>query len=130
MRINDIDSALQAQALTGRTNLEDKRIGDFEAAIKRAAQSNDVTELKKVASDFEEIFLNMMLKAMRQTVGDAGLIEKSNQTQIFESMLDEKFAEKLADAGGLGIGDLIVEQMKAYAAQQGEQGESKIDIKG
>ncbi len=130
MRINDIDSALQAQAVTGRSNLEDKRIGDFEAAIKRAAQSNDVTELKKVASDFEEIFLNMMLKAMRQTVGDGGLIEKSNQAQIFESMLDEKFAEQLADAGGLGIGDLIVEQMKAYAKQPSDARQSSIDIKG
>ncbi len=130
MRINDIDSALQAQAVTGRSNLEDKRIGDFEAAIKRAAQSNDVTELKKVASDFEEIFLNMMLKAMRQTVGDGGLIEKSNQAQIFESMLDEKFAEQLADAGGLGIGDLIVEQMKAYAKQPSDARQPSIDIKG
>ncbi len=130
MKINDIGSTLQARALAGQHNLEQKKTDDFETAIKRAALSNDITELKKVASDFEEIFLNMMLKAMRQTVGDGGLIEKSNQAQIFESMLDEKFAERLADTGSLGIGDLIVEQMKAYAAQERAEQRPSMDIKG
>ncbi len=129
MKINDISSAAQAQAISANYQAKDQRISSFEAAMQKAAETNDLTELKKVAADFEEIFMNMLLKSMRQTVGDGGLIGKDNQSQIFNSMLDEAFAEKLADAGGVGISDLIIKQFENYIASDAKSAKSQFDVR-
>ncbi len=129
MKINDINSTIQAQTVNADYQQKDQRVAGFEAALQRAAESQDLAQLKKVAADFEEIFMNMLLKSMRQTVGDSGLIEKDNQAQTFETMLDEAFAEKLADAGGVGISDLIVKQFESYFASDAKQATAQFDLK-
>ncbi len=129
MKINDINSAIQAQTVNANIQQKDQRVASFESALQKAAESQDLAQLKKVAADFEEIFMNMLLKSMRQTVGDSGLIEKDNQTQTFETMLDEAFAEKLADAGGVGISDLIVKQFESYFASDAKQPTAQFDLK-
>ncbi|MEC8930012.1 MAG: rod-binding protein, partial [Candidatus Latescibacterota bacterium] len=44
--------------------------------------------LREASRQFEAVFLNQMLKAMRETVGDGGLIEKSQGEEVFQGMLD------------------------------------------
>jgi flagellar protein FlgJ len=36
----------------------------------------------------------------------------SQATQFFESMQDEQLSHKLADAGGIGIGDILYKQLQ------------------
>ncbi len=129
VKINDINSTIQAQTVNANYQQKDQRVASFEAALQKAAESQDIAQLKKVAADFEEIFMNMLLKSMRQTVGDSGLIEKDSQSQTFETMLDEAFAEKLADAGGVGISDLIVKQFESYFASDAKQATAQFDLK-
>ncbi len=129
MKINDVSSAAQAQAISAKYQQSDQRVSSFEAALQKAAEKKDMTQLKQVAADFEEIFMNMLLKSMRQTVGDGGLIEKDNQSQIFNSMLDEAFAEKLANAGGVGISDLLIKQFENYIANENKTAQSQFDVK-
>ena len=56
--------------------------------------------LKEASEDLESVFVFQMLEAMRKTISSGGLIEKSNGEQIFESMLDEEWAKKLAAKSG------------------------------
>lgn len=69
-------------------------------------------EILKVSKDFEAIFLRMLMQEMRDTVQKSGLMGNSRAMQFFESMYDEQVAEQLAQAGGVGFGDLVYQQLK------------------
>ena len=85
----------EIRALAGRGTPEEKRAA-----------------LRKAAREFEAVFLYQMISAMRKTVGDGGLTEKSNARRIFESMLDEEWARKLAGKEGNGsLSDLLYRQL-------------------
>lgn len=84
----------------------------FEEALKKAAESGDDEKLKKACQEFESVFLNMMLSTMRKTIPDGGLIEKSQATETFESMLDEEYSKSLSKSGGIGLADVLVKQLK------------------
>lgn len=68
--------------------------------------------LRSATEEFEAIFLYQMISAMRQTVGDGGLIEKSNAEEIFEGMLDEEWSRKLAGRhGSRGLAEVLYQQL-------------------
>jgi Rod binding domain-containing protein len=69
-------------------------------------------ELKKVAQDFEGIFMRMLFKQMRDTVEKSGLIGNSMTMEFFENMKYEQMADQLASNGGIGIGKIIYEKLK------------------
>lgn len=127
MRISDINTTIEVQKLKGEYNQKSQEVEGFELAMQKAVKSGDVERLKKVAVQFEEVFMNMLMKAMRSTVGDGGLIEKSNQEQIFQSMLDEKFAKEVAEAGGIGIADMMVQQLKNYITSSESEKTQRFD---
>jgi hypothetical protein len=70
------------------------------------------TELKKVAQDFEAIFMRMLFKQMRNTVEKSGFLGNSQTMEFFENMKDEQTADQLAKAGGIGIGKVIYEKLR------------------
>jgi len=84
------------------------------AAQPTAAQSTgkDRASLKKSCQDFEAIFIQSMLKAMRKTVPEGGLFAKSNATKIFEDMLDQEFAVSIAKNQSVGLAEQIYRQME------------------
>lgn len=86
-------------------NLEDK--------IESSKTTEDKEKLMKASKDFESVFVNMMLKQMRSTVQDGGLIEKSTGREMFESMYDEEISKSISEKGdGIGLAKLIYENMK------------------
>lgn len=89
--------------------VNDKR---FEEALKKAADSGEDKRLRETCQEFESVFLNMMLQTMRKTIPDGGLVEKSQATETFESMLDEEYAKSLSKSGGIGLADVLYKQMK------------------
>ncbi len=84
----------------------------FEDALKKAAESGDDEKLKSACQEFESVFLNMMLASMRKTIPDGGLMEKSQATETFESMLDEEYSKSLSKSGGIGLADVLAKQLK------------------
>ncbi|PAB58278.1 rod-binding protein [Anaeromicrobium sediminis] len=68
-------------------------------------------DLKEACNQFEEYFVNLMLKNMKSTIGDSDLTEKSNGRQIFEEMLDEKIASNMARGRGLGLANEMYKQL-------------------
>lgn len=79
-----------------------------------AGLHKDVREarLKRACLEFESLFVSHMLKAMRKTVSEGGLIRESNEGKIFKSMFDEKLALEIAHSGGIGLGEILFEQIK------------------
>lgn len=69
-------------------------------------------ELKSVAQNFESIFMQMLMKEMRNSVQKSNLLGNSKGMEFFESMYDEQLTQKLASAGGIGLGHMFYEKLK------------------
>lgn len=77
-------------------------------------QSQDLEKLRETTREFEALYVMEMYKAMRKTVPEGGLFEKDTSTEIYQDMLDMEAARKTAAGKGMGIGEAMFEQMKAY----------------
>ncbi|MBU0688775.1 MAG: flagellar assembly peptidoglycan hydrolase FlgJ [Gammaproteobacteria bacterium] len=65
--------------------------------------------LKKVAQQFEMVFLNMMMKSMREATPQDGMMD-SEQTKLFTGMLDQQLAQEMSKRG-VGLADVMVRQL-------------------
>lgn len=67
--------------------------------------------LKAAAQQFETLFLQMVLKSMRDTVPADGMLQ-SDQTRFYNGLLDQQMAQNLASSGsGVGFARLIEQQL-------------------
>jgi flagellar protein FlgJ len=100
-------SPLDAQAGTTFNGLAaDSRSLD---QLRRAATADPAKAVKQVATQFEALFMQMVLKSMRDATPKSGMLD-SNEQQTYTSMLDEQLAQKIA-AGGTGLADVIARQL-------------------
>lgn len=73
----------------------------------------DNKKLMDTCREFESIFVQMMLKEMRNTVHEDGIIEKSQGTKIFEEMHMEELAKEMTKGdNSIGIAKMMYEQFK------------------
>ncbi|MBF0566956.1 MAG: rod-binding protein [Nitrospirae bacterium] len=71
------------------------------STIQRAVNGkNDPAAIKEVAKEMEAMFANMMIKAMRETVGP--LMGKENGGEMFTGMFDTEISRLMAERG-LGL---------------------------
>lgn len=68
-------------------------------------------ELEKASRQFESLLLNFMIREMRATVPESGLFPPSMAQDIFTSMLDEQYADAMAESGGIGLHKLLIDQL-------------------
>ncbi|GAO36377.1 flagellar rod assembly protein FlgJ [Sulfuricella sp. T08] len=66
--------------------------------------------LKAVAQQFEGIFMNMMLKSMREATPKDGMLD-SEQGNLYTQLFDQQLAQKLSTGKGLGVADMLVKQL-------------------
>lgn len=71
---------------------------------------NEQQTLRQVAGQFESLFVNMMLKSMRQASLAEGLFD-SEQSKMYQDMADQQLASDLSMRGGLGLQDVIMRQL-------------------
>ena len=65
---------------------------------------------KEVAQQFESIFINMMLKSMRDATERSGLLD-SEATKTYESMFDQQMSTELTGKGTFGIAQALQNQL-------------------
>jgi len=66
--------------------------------------------LKAAAKQMEGLFVQMMLKSMREASFKGGVLD-NQQSEMFTSMYDQQLAQTIADNGKMGFADLMVSQM-------------------
>jgi peptidoglycan hydrolase FlgJ len=77
--------------------------------LKQAAKENSPEAIKGVAKQFEAIFMNMMLKSMREASPQDNPFD-NEQSRTFTSMLDQQLSSNLASKG-LGLADVLARQL-------------------
>lgn len=107
-------------------------VGDFDALLEEAKATGDTTKLREATDGLESIFINMMLTTMRASIGESeGLFQKSESEKTFEGMLYEEYAKKMAQAGGIGISDMVFDQFsKSLYNKEDETTVSSFELKG
>lgn len=101
--------------------------------LQRAASNgtDGVTEkqrlqAKKVSQDFEALFVGMMMKSMRSTVGKDTLTGGGHGEDVYRSMLDQAYADaSVKRGGGLGIAKIIE---KDIIRQESRKVAPKVDL--
>lgn len=81
----------------------------------RAAEA-DRAATKKVAREFEAMFIAQMLKSMRETVGKDTLTGGGRGEETFRSLLDQEYAAEAARTGGIGLARIIERQLVGQQA--------------
>lgn len=90
------------------TNFAD--FGQF-TELRSAAAQNDPAALREVATQFEALFLQSMLKNMREaSLGDP-LLGNSDQYEMYQGMMDQQLALEMASGRGVGFADMLVRQL-------------------
>lgn len=92
-----------------------------EAAARAQKAQQDAKELRKACEGFESMFLQMMYKEMRNTVPENDLMGKSNAEKIWQSMLDTQMMDDAAKAGGVGLADMMYNQLAPSVLGTGER---------
>ena len=87
-----------------RTSYDFSGLGALKAQAAR--DRTDDEAITKTAKQFEAMFLQMMLKSMREAVPKGGLFD-SDETETFEQMLDQQFALAMAERGSTGLSQMV-----------------------
>jgi flagellar protein FlgJ len=98
--------------LSGKFALDTNSLGD----LKQSAKAGSPEALKGAATQFESMFINMMMKSMRDATPQDGMLD-SQETKTFTTMLDQQMSQKLAKRG-IGLADVLVRQLGAQASGQ------------
>ena len=80
--------------------------------LKISAKERSPEALEEIASQFESLFLQMMLSTMREATQTSELFN-SNQMQFYQDFYDKQIALKLGERSNIGIADMIVRQLNA-----------------
>ena len=110
-------------ALLALGNSREERESARAEAIRagRGIQNQEQLEKKvrSVAEDFVSVFMNQVMKSMRDTVHQTDLMHGDNGEKFFQEMLDTEQSKQLAKGSGYGLTNLIYESMMAsYRVQQ------------
>ncbi len=86
-------------------------------------------KLREASEGFESIFIQKMWEQMRASLPKDGLLSSSKEEQFWQSMYDQELAKSMASAGGIGLADMMVEQMKervtGNASSQSKESQSR-----
>ncbi|RMD86661.1 MAG: flagellar biosynthesis protein FlgJ [Candidatus Dadabacteria bacterium] len=82
---------------------------DVAAAPSKAAEE---AKLKKACQQFEALFLSQMMAQMRKSIPKGGLFGGGQEQEMFMGMLDEERAKAWAQDGGVGLANMLFQQMR------------------
>ena len=86
-------------------------LGQAEGLERRSKNVKDVEKVKKLATEFEAMFMEQMLKGMRSGVQKSGLIDGGNAEEIYTSMLDGEYAKSMASQRSTGLASMVERQL-------------------
>ena len=91
--------------LSGKFALDAQGLG----SLKQSAKAGSPDALKGAATQFEAMFINQMMKTMREATPQDGMTD-NQQTKMFTSMLDQQLSQNMAKRG-MGLADVLTRQL-------------------
>lgn len=91
-------------------------MGAHSAAARGGVAIDRASPLYEQCREFESIFVNMMLKAMRGTVEKSGLIDGGQAEDIFSDMLYDEYAKDMSKTAGFGLADAVYVELSRQSS--------------
>jgi Rod binding domain-containing protein len=79
-------------------------------ALRGQAQRREDKATRETATQFEAMFIQMMLKSMREATEKEGLMT-SDHEEAFQEMYDRELSVQLAKRNTLGVADMLVKSI-------------------
>ncbi|WP_090130132.1 rod-binding protein [Limnohabitans sp. Rim11] len=83
--------------------------------LKGQARQDAKGAIRETAQQFEALFLQMMMKSMRESIVKSELSE-SNTMETFEGMFDKEVSVQLAKKNSMGLADMLVKNLEQQQA--------------
>ena len=83
------------------------------SALRRAGKADSPEALRKAAQQFEGLFMNMVMKSMRDATPQDSPFD-SQQSRMYTSMLDQKVSDNFSKRG-VGLADALMRQLSNNA---------------
>ncbi|WNP33034.1 flagellar assembly peptidoglycan hydrolase FlgJ [Enterobacter kobei] len=96
--------------------------------LKSKAGQDPGANLRPVARQVEGMFVQMMLKSMREALPKDGLFS-SDSSRMYTSMYDQQIAQQMTAGKGLGLADMMVKQMGGEKAAQAASEPDQVPMK-
>jgi len=96
---------------TAKSYLDFSGLGE----LRGQAQQNQDKALKESAQQFEGLFIQMMMKSMRE----ASMKDEENQSSgmdTFENMFDKEISVQMSKRGAMGVADFMAKAVKQQIA--------------
>ncbi|RRJ85006.1 flagellar assembly peptidoglycan hydrolase FlgJ [Aestuariirhabdus litorea] len=96
--------------------------------LKQGGEGDSPEALRKVAQQFESLFISMMLKSMRDAnaVFEEGNPFNSSESKMYRDMLDSQMAVSLAESGGMGLAEVLMRQLDKSPAARVDGGRDRF----
>jgi len=95
------------------------------ARLKTSARNNEGAAAGEAARQFEALFIDMMMKSMREAMPSSGLTD-SKESEFYQTLLDKQWSQTMARRG-IGLADQLLSQLGApQASARGDQVEQLI----
>ena len=107
--INPIDISGKTDA-TGSLAMSAQSLDKLRLQAKQSPEQ----ALKLVAQQFETVFMNMMLKSMREATPQDGMFD-NEQTKMFTGMMDQQLVQNMSSRG-VGLADIMIKQLSRPAS--------------
>jgi flagellar protein FlgJ len=79
-------------------------------ALRRTVRSSPEEGLQQVSRQFEALFMNMVLKSMREATPSSGLFDSQDQ-KVYLSMFDQQLTQNLSGRG-VGLAEAMLAQLR------------------
>lgn len=80
------------------------------SSLKRQAKASPKEALSAAASQFEALFVQMLLKSMRDALPQDGMLS-SETSKTYTSMFDQQVALAMSKSGGIGLAKVLEKQL-------------------
>lgn len=97
---------------------------------KTGLDERDTKRLKDACKDFEAMFLNNLLKAMRKTIQKTNLFGSDSGEETFQEMMDTETSKAAAKTSSMGIADVLYRQLTAELAREADSSQARNDSIG
>lgn len=89
-----------------------ERAGAAEPLARQAGSGSGAKDarLRSATKEFEAVFIQEMLKAMRETVPEGGLLDAGRSEEMFTALLDQHVADTAAERAEGSLADALYRQ--------------------
>jgi len=116
------DAASRSGALDQRFALDVQGVD----ALRRTVRTSPEEGLQQVSRQFEALFMNMVLKSMREATPSSGLLDSQDQ-KVYLSMFDQQLTQNLSGRG-VGLAEAMLAQLRRTMPSGSPDAEADAEI--